>query len=389
MVTLRRRPGAGLGARRPRPTSGPGFDSLGLALDLRDELEAEVTGAGLDVEVDGRGRRRRAPRRVATSWCARCGPPSTAMGAQPPGLRLACTQRHPARPRPGLVLGRDRRRASRWPGPWSPAARCCSTTTRRFRLAADIEGHPDNVAPALLRRLRDLRPRRRRGSTPCRRRSTRGSAAVVFVPPDPVSTEVARGLLPADGAARRRGRRTPGARRCWSPRSAGAPEQLLAGHPRLPAPGLPRAGDAASRWPWSTSCAPTASPRSSPAPGRRCWRSPTPDRSARRCAPRRARRAGRARTSASTATASGRLTPRPVRAGVTFATRRWYPGAAPVDLGAAPADDIVAGCDLLLTPALVRARPCAPPGRPGGEEAHDQRPTALEPVGTERGKDLT
>jgi len=30
---------------------GPGFDSLGLALDLRDELEAELTGSGLVVDV--------------------------------------------------------------------------------------------------------------------------------------------------------------------------------------------------------------------------------------------------------------------------------------------------------------------------------------------------
>ena len=34
---------------------GPGFDSLGLALSLRDELEAEVLPEGLAVEVDGAG----------------------------------------------------------------------------------------------------------------------------------------------------------------------------------------------------------------------------------------------------------------------------------------------------------------------------------------------
>ena len=32
---------------------GPGFDSLGLALSLRDELGAEVTAGGLEVEVTG------------------------------------------------------------------------------------------------------------------------------------------------------------------------------------------------------------------------------------------------------------------------------------------------------------------------------------------------
>ena len=34
---------------------GPGFDSLGLALDLRDELEGEVLASGVVVEVEGAG----------------------------------------------------------------------------------------------------------------------------------------------------------------------------------------------------------------------------------------------------------------------------------------------------------------------------------------------
>ena len=34
---------------------GPGFDALGLALDLEDEVSAEVTGGGLRVEVTGEG----------------------------------------------------------------------------------------------------------------------------------------------------------------------------------------------------------------------------------------------------------------------------------------------------------------------------------------------
>ena len=41
---------------------------------------------------------------------------------------------------------------------------------------------------------------------------------------------------------------------------AGQPELLLARHRRLPAPGLPRARRCRTRWPWSTRCAPTASP---------------------------------------------------------------------------------------------------------------------------------
>ncbi|WP_235735867.1 hypothetical protein [Nocardioides alcanivorans] len=34
---------------------GPGFDTLGLALDLHDDLAGEVTDSGLVVEVSGAG----------------------------------------------------------------------------------------------------------------------------------------------------------------------------------------------------------------------------------------------------------------------------------------------------------------------------------------------
>jgi homoserine kinase len=74
-----------------------------------------------------------------------------------------------------------------------------------FSLAADLEGHPDNVAPAfyggfvISGREADHWYAVRSGVDP-------RVAAVVFVPPTPVATEVARGLLPdlvphADAAA--------------------------------------------------------------------------------------------------------------------------------------------------------------------------------------------
>ena len=34
---------------------GPGFDALGLALSLHDEVEARVTAGGLSIEVTGEG----------------------------------------------------------------------------------------------------------------------------------------------------------------------------------------------------------------------------------------------------------------------------------------------------------------------------------------------
>lgn len=182
---------------------GPGFDSLGLALDLRDELEAELTGSGLVVEVTGEGSGAvpldedhlvvRAMRRAFA-----------ALGDQPTGLRLRCHNTIPharglgsssAAIVGGLVLARAL---------VDGADRLDDDAV--LDLAVEMEGHPDNVAPAL------------HGGFVISGHDDRGEvyavgapvdarvSAAVFVPPDPLSTEVARGLLPstvphADAAA--------------------------------------------------------------------------------------------------------------------------------------------------------------------------------------------
>jgi homoserine kinase len=65
-----------------------------------------------------------------------------------------------------------------------------------FRLAAELEGHPDNVAPALFGGFvisgHDEDGTYYAVGSPVDPRIS----AVVFVPPTPVSTDVARGLLP-------------------------------------------------------------------------------------------------------------------------------------------------------------------------------------------------
>ena len=175
---------------------GPGFDSLGLALGLRDELEAEVTGSGLHVEVAGAGaghvprdERHLVVRAMRTGF--------DAMGANPPGLRLSCANVVPharglgsssAAIVGGLVLARA----------LVAGGSLLLDDDAVLRLAAGLEGHPDNVAPALF------------GGFVISGRDEDGGfyavgstvdpriGAVVFVPPVPVSTEVARGLLPAE-----------------------------------------------------------------------------------------------------------------------------------------------------------------------------------------------
>jgi homoserine kinase len=173
---------------------GPGFDSLGLALDLRDRLEGEVLADGLVVEVRGAGagavpldETHLVVRSMRAAFAA--------LGEQPPGLRLGCDNVIPharglgsssAAIVGGLVLARAL--AS------DGAERLDDDAV--LRLAADLEGHPDNVAPALLGGF-VISGREAEQWYAVASPVDPRIAAVVFVPADPVSTEVARGLLPA------------------------------------------------------------------------------------------------------------------------------------------------------------------------------------------------
>lgn len=174
---------------------GPGFDSLGLALTLRDELTAEVTAEGLVVEVTGAGAEA-VPRDESHLVVRSMRAAFDLMGAQPPGLRLSCANVVPharglgsssAAIVAGVVLARG----------LVAGGTLLADDDALFRLAARIEGHPDNVAPALFGGFtisgRDDDGEFYAVGSPVDPRV----GAVVFVPPTPVATEVARGLLPA------------------------------------------------------------------------------------------------------------------------------------------------------------------------------------------------
>lgn len=177
---------------------GPGFDALGLALDLRDrvsvqvvtelpagDVEISVTGAGKDsVPLD-------ASHLVYRSMTEAFGQ----MGLPVPGLRLHCDNQIPH----GRGMGS------------SSAAIVSGVCAARglvaggsmlmdddavFDLASRIEGHPDNVAPALWGGFTIAY------AAAGRFHMTKSSVdprveVVVFVPPAPVETKYARGLLPA------------------------------------------------------------------------------------------------------------------------------------------------------------------------------------------------
>ena len=172
---------------------GPGFDSFGLALSLRDRVEIEATPSGLDVEVDGAGAED-LPRDESHLVVRAVHAAFDAVGARPSGLRLRCRNRVPhgrglgssaAAIVAGLVAARELARRSEAPTQVLDGA--------FLQLATDLEGHPDNVAAAL-----------HGGFTVAWRGRDRVRAVrlepdvsvLVVVPADSVPTALTRQLLP-------------------------------------------------------------------------------------------------------------------------------------------------------------------------------------------------
>lgn len=173
---------------------GPGFDTLGLALSLYDELDVEArSGTGVEVHVEGVG-----AGEVPTD--------ETNLVVR----SIAATFEAVGQPVPGLVL-RARNAIPHGRGLGSSAAAIVSGVMAAkgllegvvdldadalLAVATDLEGHPDNVAPAL---FGGLTIAWMHGGRPSSKRLLvhRGVAPVVFVPESTLSTKLARSLQPA------------------------------------------------------------------------------------------------------------------------------------------------------------------------------------------------
>ena len=182
---------------------GPGYDSLGLALDLRDLVTAEVGGDDISVSVAGHGAADLPldeTHLVVRSMLAGF----EAMGARPAGLRLTCENHIPHSRGLGsssaaIVGGIAVARAL------VAGGSLLLDDQAVFALAADLEGHPDNVAPAVFGGL-TIAGREEGEWFAVPAAVDPRIATVVFVPPSGVETKTARGLLPdsvahADAAA--------------------------------------------------------------------------------------------------------------------------------------------------------------------------------------------
>lgn len=130
---------------------GPGFDALGLALALHDEVRAEVTDSGLVIEVSGEGEaaagageRHLVVRAMRAAFAA--------AGGQPPGLALRCANAIPQGQGLGSSAGAvvagllaARALAGRAGGTGAPPF----GDGALLAMAAGLEGHPDNAAACL------------------------------------------------------------------------------------------------------------------------------------------------------------------------------------------------------------------------------------------------
>jgi homoserine kinase len=188
------RPGATVHVRVPATSAnlGPGFDALGLALALHDDVEATITTSGLQIEIHGEGESENLAHAgeehlVVQAMRAAFG---TFAGGQPPGLALRCVNRIPH----GRGLGSS---AAAIVAGLKAAEALIGHETDLLPLATEIEGHPDNVAACLAGGLTIA------WTTPARPEMVRLDplptiAPVVCIAPSEVAvrTELARKALP-------------------------------------------------------------------------------------------------------------------------------------------------------------------------------------------------
>jgi len=168
---------------------GPGFDCLGMALDLFNTVTVE-TAQEIKIEVRGEGSdslSRRADNLVYRSALALF----QVSGKGSPKLAIECQNQIP------LARGLGSSAAAVVGGLVGANILAGEPLTRQrlLKLATEIEGHPDNVAPALMGGCQIVVKDGDRIVT-SQVPVAKGLKAVIFVPDFPMSTQRARGVLP-------------------------------------------------------------------------------------------------------------------------------------------------------------------------------------------------
>jgi homoserine kinase len=185
---------------------GPGFDAFGLALGLYDEVTARVVADGVTVAVTGEGAgdlpadgTHLVARSMLTAF--------DLIGSRPGGFELTCVNQIPqarglgsssAAIVSGVLLARALLADGATDGATDGAVdgAVVLDDAAVLRLCAEIEGHPDNVAPCLLGGF-TIAWTEAAGARAVRLTPVDGIRPVVFVPAQRGLTDEARAALPA------------------------------------------------------------------------------------------------------------------------------------------------------------------------------------------------
>ncbi len=173
---------------------GPGFDSIGLALALHNHLTLQIAEKdGLSVSGEGETELSGQSQTIAHQAAHRV---FAALQMQVAGVHLTLENRIPlarglgsssAAIVGGLVA------ANKWAQTFENRA---LSTQNLLDLATEIEGHPDNVAPALLGGFAVSALGEKGKVTSIRLQNARFPRFAVWIPGAELSTNAARGVLP-------------------------------------------------------------------------------------------------------------------------------------------------------------------------------------------------
>jgi homoserine kinase len=167
---------------------GPGFDCLGMALDIWNTIEVESGSSGFEVSGEGADS---LPRDESNLVYKSFRAVFEGMERPVPQVSITCQNEIPL----GRGLGSS---AAAVAGGLMAANELCGgplSKERLLELAAKIEGHPDNAAAAIMGCCQIV-VQHDEGLITATVPVPEGLKAVLFVPDVPMPTEQARGLLP-------------------------------------------------------------------------------------------------------------------------------------------------------------------------------------------------
>ena len=177
--------------RAPATTAnmGPGFDSLGMALEIHNTITLELSHQfSIRITGNGAGELSAGPDNMVYRGIAAV---YEAAGSKPPALAVTCHNEIPLR----RGLGSSAAAISGGMVAANTLLGCPLPLEELLRLADAIEGHPDNVAPALFGGCQIvIRDGRSLHSVSCP--VHQGIHAVLLVPEVEIPTDEARRVMP-------------------------------------------------------------------------------------------------------------------------------------------------------------------------------------------------